>query len=136
MPLEFHWDEEGNPRAHSARSARSVPSSPSTPSADRAGASSGADAEAGELLARFLESDVQGNLQHARELLHTIDRVEAGRLAAWSETGNAHTLKLSPAGAVLESLYDEAAPDQRLPLAELRRAVAGWQEFLAGGQRR
>jgi hypothetical protein len=84
-----------------------------------------------ELLARFLESDVQGSEGHAREILGAIDRVEAGETRSWQETGNAHTLTLSPEGATIEAEFteDEAAPC-RISLDELRAALGGWIAFL------
>lgn len=84
-----------------------------------------------ELLARFLESDVQGSAEHAREILGAIERV-AGEGGSWQETGNAHTLILSPEGALIESEFEEegeAAPC-RISLDELRAALTGWLAFL------
>jgi uncharacterized protein YacL (UPF0231 family) len=103
MRLEFYWDDLGDPRVRSPRGR--------------------------ELLGRYLESDLQSDTRHARDIAHAVDRVAAGRLPSFSETGNAHTLTLSPAGAVIESEMDERA-SCLLPLAELHAAVSRWIAFL------
>lgn len=106
MNLEIYRDEAGDPRARSAP--------------DRS------------LLARFLESDVQDNPEHGREILRAIEQVAAGETEVWEETGNAHTLVLSPEGAVIEAEFEDAPPC-RLSLDELREAVAAWVAFLDSG---
>ncbi len=103
MKLEIYRDEAGDPRVQSE--------------------------EDGSLLARFLESDIQGNPEHGREILRAIEEVEAGETEAWEETGNAHTLILSSVGAVIEAEFEDA-PACRLSLAELWEAVADWVAFL------
>ena len=108
VPLEFYDDEAGDPRARGG------------PGRD--------------LLARFLESDVQGSAAHGREILAAIDRVTAGKEARWERTGNAYTLVLRPGGAAIEPEMDENAAPLHLPLAELRQAVAGWVAHV--GERR
>ena len=85
-----------------------------------------------ELLGRYLEGDLQSDALHAREIAHAVDRVAAGHLPSFTETGNAHTLTLSPAGAVIESELDERAACL-LPLADLRAALGGWIAFLEKG---
>jgi uncharacterized protein YacL (UPF0231 family) len=86
----------------------------------------------GRVVAGFLESDLQGSAEAAREVLRAVDAVESGRETSWERTGNAYTLTLSPAGA---SIQDENAEDSKprsLSLTELREAVAGWVSFLEG----
>jgi hypothetical protein len=112
MDLDFYWDEAGDPRA----------------------AAGGALSARAACVARYLESDVQGSVGQAREIVRAIDRLLAGRLQSWSETGNAHTLTLSPRGATLEVEVEPQGTPMRLPLAELRQAVAGWQAFLERGR--
>ncbi|HVR95179.1 MAG TPA: hypothetical protein VMW27_01095 [Thermoanaerobaculia bacterium] len=101
MKLEIYRDEAGDPRARSERS----------------------------LLGSFLESDLQGNPEHGREILRAIDEVAAGGAEAWEETGNAHTLILSPDIAVIEAEFEDAPPCL-LSLDELRDAVSAWVAFL------
>jgi hypothetical protein len=115
MDLDFYWDDAGDPRARQA-------------------AGGGGRPPVSEAVARYLESDVQGSLAQAREIVRTIDRVLAGRLQSWSDTGNAHTLALSPRGAVITSEVDDSGNPVRLPLAALRQAVAGWLAFLEHGR--
>lgn len=78
------------------------------------------------LLARFLESDVQGSVITAYDILGMLDRVESGETELWEGTGNAHTLTLTSEGALIQ---DELADDTEalhLPLAELREALNAW----------
>ena len=109
MDPEYYWDEAGDPRA-------------------RGGGA--------PIVGRYLEADLQTNLAQAREIVHAVDRVLAGRLRAWSETGNAYTLALTPRGAVLEPTADDAAKPVHVGLEDLRRAVAGWVRFLEAGRPR
>lgn len=109
MSLEFYRDEAGDPRARASR--------------DR------------ELLARFLESDVQGSATFGLEILAAIEAIADGRLREWTQTGNAHTLVLSPEGAAIEPDFDEESESALVSLADLREAVARWIEFLDGGKR-
>lgn len=111
MKLDFYRDEAGDPRARAA--------------AGRA--------REQELLARFLESDVQGSAATGREILAALRQVEAGELPAWEQTGNAFTLRLSPAGAEIESVLDESGEVAAIPLRDLRRALRAWVDFLAKG---
>jgi hypothetical protein len=82
--------------------------------------------EPGNLLDLFLESDVQGSVAVARELLDTLDRVETGALDRWEGTGNAHTLTITPEGAVIEPEFEPEPRELRLSLADLRAALSGW----------
>jgi uncharacterized protein YacL (UPF0231 family) len=102
--LRFHRDAAGDPRAQAGKGR--------------------------ELLARWLESDVQGSAASARKVLAAIDKVAAGKLDDWERTGNAYTLTLAPDGAEIEPDLDEDAEPLHLSLAELREAVARWVELL------
>lgn len=104
MDLELYWDEAGDPRARSRKK--------------------------NDLLASFLESDIQGSDTYAREILEAIDKVAAGDLDEWERTGNAHTLSLTRAWAEIQPEIDDEAPSRRLPLRDLREAVRRWLELL------
>lgn len=83
-----------------------------------------------ELLARFLESDVQGSAALGRKILTALDKVAGGHLATWERTGNAYTLTLAPGGATIEPEMEEDAEPFHLSLAELRDAVERWVGFI------
>lgn len=108
MHVSGYWDETDDPRARCA-----LPY---------------------EHLAGFLESDLQGSIGLCRETLQAIDRVARGEHATWQETGNAYTMTLSAEEACIEAEFDEQAKPCRLPLAELREAVAQWLAFLEQGR--
>ncbi|MFL6262810.1 MAG: YacL family protein [Thermoanaerobaculia bacterium] len=108
MQLQFHWDDDGSPRARGKGHGRTV--------------------------AGFLESDLQDSPAAAREVLRALDRVEAGREASWERAGNAYTLTLSPEGATIQDENAEDAEPYRLPLAALREALSGWVSFLEEGR--
>ncbi len=107
MQLEFYRDSAGDPRARGK----------------------GRD----EVLASFLEGDLQGSGRHGRAILRAIDRIEAGELDRWEITGNAYTLTLSPGKASLVNEIDEKAEPFELPLAQLKETVAGWTAFVDEG---
>ncbi|HWM90377.1 MAG TPA: hypothetical protein VN493_06380 [Thermoanaerobaculia bacterium] len=83
-----------------------------------------------DLLTRYLESDIQGSATSAQRLLDLLERIDAGEIERWEETGNAHTLELGPDGATIVSEWDEEAPPQQVSLAELRDALTGWLALL------
>jgi hypothetical protein len=83
-----------------------------------------------DLLARFLESDVQGSVTSAFDYLETLDRVESGELHHWEGTGNAHTLTLTPDGALIEAEWEWEPRALQLSHAELREALNGWVALL------
>jgi uncharacterized protein YacL (UPF0231 family) len=111
MKLEFHRDSDGAPRARVTHGT-----------------------DAGRAVSGFLESDLQDSAEAAREILRAVDAVEAGREPSWERTGNAHTLTLSPEGAMIQDENDEDSKPHALSLVELRRAVADWISFLEGGR--
>jgi hypothetical protein len=78
----------------------------------------------------FLEQDIQGSRRTADELLAEIEGIASGCQTGWSGTGNAFHLALTPAGAEIECLWDEAIPACRVGLAELGEAVRGWAQLL------
>lgn len=106
MKRDFYFDDAGDPRARGE-----------------------------SLLARFLESDVQGSAGTAREILAALDRVESGEEDEWETTGNAFTLLVSPDGAAIEPAYleeEEETEPERVSLQELRSALNRWLELLEG----
>lgn len=107
MPLEFYRDEAGDPRARG---------------------------EGHDLLADFLESDVQGSAAYGYELLTVVEALRKGRLEEWSRSGNAYTVTLTAEGALIEPDHEDTPPHE-VSLAELRDAIAGWLEFLESGGR-
>lgn len=104
MDLEFYRDGTGDPRARSGRQDRD--------------------------LARFLESDVQGSAVVGRAMLAAIDRVADGHAESWETTGNAYTLAVSRDEAALVAEHEDDAEIRRMPLDELREALASWVAFL------
>ena len=87
-----------------------------------------------DLLTGFLESDLQGSVSLCRKTLREIDRVASGDLEQWQDTGNAYTIIVSAQEARIEAELDDHAQPCRLPLADLREAVAQWLAFLERGQ--
>ncbi|MFL6203454.1 MAG: hypothetical protein ACJ76J_30170 [Thermoanaerobaculia bacterium] len=79
--------------------------------------------ETGDLLARYLESDVQDSPELARLLLGLVDRVASGDLEGWEGTGNAFTLALAPEGATIQPEFGFDAEPCRVSLDELRQAL-------------
>lgn len=108
MQLQFYRDPAGAPRAHCD--------------------------PPGHPLAGFLESDVQGSIEFAHEILRALDRIESGEEEAWEVTGNAHTLTLKRDEATLQSEIDEDAEPFVFPTSLLREVVADWISFLDDGR--
>jgi len=104
MQLQFHWDDDGSPRASGRGRGRTA--------------------------AGLLESDLQDSPDAAREVLRALDRVESGREPSWERAGNAYTLTLSPEGATIQDENDEASKPSHLSLSEIRDVISGWIHFL------
>lgn len=106
MKLHLYRDADGSPRARGERPE--------------------------DLFAGYLESDLQGSVTSTVRLLDLLDRLEAGEIERWEETGNAHTLTLAPDGATIVAEWDEEAPAEVVPLADLRDGLSQWLELLGG----
>jgi hypothetical protein len=80
----------------------------------------------GEILASFLQSDVQGDLETARMLLAETAAAERGEAAKPGGAGNAFSITISPEGAMIRNAVVEGAAPERYSLAELRAALETW----------
>jgi len=107
--LKFHRDAAGDPRAQGE--------------------------EGRELLAGWLESDVQESASLGHKILAAVDKVAAGDLDEWERTGNVYTLNLSPDGADFRLALENEAEPLHLSLTELRDAIARWVDFVESDQR-
>jgi hypothetical protein len=80
----------------------------------------------GEIVASFLQSDVQGDIETARMLLAETITAERGETAQPGGVGNAFSITISPEGAVIRNAVIEGAIPERYSLAELRAALETW----------
>lgn len=80
----------------------------------------------GEILASFLQSDVQGDLETARMLLAEIAAAERSEKPQPGGVGNAFSVAISLDGAVIRNAVIEGAVPERYSLAELRAALETW----------
>lgn len=80
----------------------------------------------GEILASFLQSDVQGDLAGARALLAEIAAAERGEAPQPGGIGNAFSIAIGAEGVVIRNAVVEDARPERYDFAELRLAFAAW----------
>jgi hypothetical protein len=80
----------------------------------------------GELLASFLQSDVQGDISTARALLDEIADAERGDAPQPGGVGNAFAIAIAPDGAVICNAVIQGALLERYELGELRAALEMW----------
>jgi hypothetical protein len=80
----------------------------------------------GEILASFLQSDVQSDLETARMLLAETIAAERGENPQSGGAGNAFSITISPDGAVIRNAVVEDTVPERYGLAELRAALKTW----------
>jgi hypothetical protein len=80
----------------------------------------------GEILASFLQSDIQGDLETARMFLAEIAAAERGEKPQPGGAGNAFSITISPDGAVIRNAVVEGAVAEHYSLAELRTALELW----------
>jgi|GEM_PF-1226082 hypothetical protein len=85
----------------------------------------------GEVLASFLQSDVQGDLNTARALLAEIAAAEAGAAPLPGGAGNAFTIRIAADGAVIAGALSPDMPPEHYSLAELRAALEAWSAAIA-----
>ena len=84
----------------------------------------------GEIIASFLQSDVQGDLETARMLLAEIATAERGENPQPAGVGNAFWITITPNGDVIRSAVVEGASAEHYTLSELRAALETWIEAI------
>lgn len=89
----------------------------------------------GEILASFLQSDVQGDLASARAFLDEIAAAERGGKPHPGGVGNAFSIAIAPDGAVIRNAVVEGASPERYSLSELRAALEAWAAAIERAQR-
>ena len=88
----------------------------------------------GEILASFLQSDIQGDHETARMLQAEIAAAERGENPQPGGAGNAFSITISPEGAVIRNAVLEGAAPERYSLAELRGALEAWVAAIERGR--
>ena len=86
----------------------------------------------GEIIASFLQSDVQGDLETAQTLLAEVAAAERGEPPQPGGAGNAFSIAISPGGAVIRNAAIEGAVPEHYSLAELRTALETWIAAIEG----
>jgi hypothetical protein len=89
----------------------------------------------GEILASFLQSDVQSDLETARMLLAETIAAERGENPQSGGAGNAFSITISPDGAVIRNAVVEDTVPERYGLTELRAALKTWIAALERARR-
>jgi hypothetical protein len=84
----------------------------------------------GEILASFLQSDVQGDLETAALLLAETAAAERRESPQPGGVGNAFSITITPDGAVIRNAVVADAPPERYSLPELRAALETWIEAI------
>jgi hypothetical protein len=80
----------------------------------------------GEVLASFLQSDVQGDLANAQALLAEIAAAERGEAPQPSAVGNAFSIAITPDGVTIRNAVVEEARPETYGFDEVRRALEAW----------
>lgn len=89
----------------------------------------------GEILASFLQSDVQADLVTAHALLDEIAAADRGEAPQPAGIGNAFSLAITPEGAIIRNAVMEGALPERYDLDELRAALETWIVAIERAQR-
>jgi hypothetical protein len=89
----------------------------------------------GEILASFLQSDVQADLTTAHALLDEIAAAGRGETPQPGGVGNAFSITISPECAVIRNAVIEGALPERYRLGELRTALETWIAAIERAQR-
>jgi hypothetical protein len=80
----------------------------------------------GEIMASFLQSDVQGDLDTARMFLAEVAAAERGEKPQPGGVGNAFSIAIAPGGAVIRNAVIVGAVAEHYSLDELRTALETW----------
>jgi len=80
----------------------------------------------GEILASFLQSDVQGDFGAAQALLAEIGAAERGEAPQPAAVGNAYSIAISPDRVTIHNAVIEDSRPEHYSLDELRRAIETW----------
>ena len=80
----------------------------------------------GEVLASFLQSDVQGDIDSARALLAEIGAAERGEAPQPAAIGNAYSVAVSPEGVTVYNAVIENSRPEHYGFDELRQALGTW----------
>ncbi len=80
----------------------------------------------GDILASFMQSDVQGDLACARTLLAEIAAAERGEAPQPAAVGNAFSVAIAPDGVTICNAVVEGARPERYDFGELRQALETW----------
>ena len=80
----------------------------------------------GEILASFLQSDVQADPTTANALLDEIAAAERGETPQPGGVGNAFSITITPEGAAIRNAVTEDASPERYGLEELRSGLETW----------
>lgn len=78
------------------------------------------------MLASFLQSDVQGDLAAARELLAAIGAVERGEPPQPAAIGNAYAVSLSAEGMTIRNAIIKGSHPEQYGFDEARQALGVW----------
>ena len=89
----------------------------------------------GEILASFLQSDVQADSVTARALLDEIAAACRGEAPRSGGVGNAYSIAISPESAIIRHAFVEGAMPEHYELEELRTALERWIAAIEGAHR-
>ena len=78
------------------------------------------------MLASFLQSDVQGDIEAARSLLAEVGAVERGEAPQPAAVGNAYSVAVSPEGVTIRNAVVEDSRPEQYGFDELRQALGIW----------
>jgi hypothetical protein len=84
----------------------------------------------GEVLAGFLQSDVQGDAGYARAVLAEVAAAERGAAPQPGGAGNAFSIAIAPDGATIRNAVLEDAVPEHYALGELRAALETWLDAI------
>jgi hypothetical protein len=89
----------------------------------------------GEILADFLQSDVQADPATARALLYEIAAAERGEAPQRGGIGNAFAIAIAPHGGSIRNAVVQDATPEHYSLGELRAALEMWIAAIERTQR-
>ncbi len=80
-----------------------------------------------ERLARYLETDIQGSIARAEELIELLEDADF----SGDFVGNAHCVDFRAKSVSIDAMNDSAAPDRVVSREDMLRHVQAWLDFIS-----
>jgi uncharacterized protein YacL (UPF0231 family) len=83
-----------------------------------------------EILAWYLEQDIQKSVFCCDEIMKAAELVQKGEIDFWKGTGNAHTVTIKPESVTIVNEFSDEVDSCLITTNEFKNAVLSWRNFI------